>query len=112
AYALRALIALDRGSLPRARYSAEHAASVGRGIAIAHYAYGRVLARSGKVEEARAELHQAEVLAPGLLAAQLELAQLHATQASAGIARTRLLHLLRVDPSYLAAKRALYLLER
>ena len=112
AHALRALIALDRGSLVRARAAAEHAASVGRGIAIAHYAYGRVLARSGKVEDARAEFHQAEVLAPGLLAAQLELAELEAKKASAEMARTRLIHVLRVDPSYLAAKRALYLLER
>ena len=64
------------------------------------------------MEDARAEFHQAEVLAPGLLAAQLELAELEAKKASAETARTRLLHVLRVDPSYLAAKRALYLLER
>ena len=112
AHALRALIALDLGSLPRARTAAEQAAAVGRGIAIAHYAHGRVLARSRKAEDARAELHQAEVLAPGLLAAQVELAQLEAKKASAETARIRLLHVLRVDPSYLPAKRALYLLER
>jgi tetratricopeptide (TPR) repeat protein len=112
AYALRALIALQKGSLRAARSSAERAVAVGRGVALAHYAYGAVLARTGKIDAAQAEFRQAEALAPTLLAAQVSLAELDAKKKSVDAARTRLVHVLRVDPSYLAAKRALYSLER
>ncbi len=112
AHALRALIALQRGSLRAARTSAERAVAVGRGVALAHYAYGTVLVRSGKLDDAQAEFRQAEALAPTLLAAQVSLAELEAKKKSTDAARARLIHVLRVDPSYLAAKRALYSLER
>ena len=113
AHALRALGALDRRLAALARSEAERAAAQGRGLGIAHYARGRVLGQIARTAEAGTELRQAESLAPRLLAAQVELARVEAmSQANAAAARARLLHVLRVDPSYLAAKRALYALER
>jgi tetratricopeptide (TPR) repeat protein len=112
AHALRAMIALQRGSLRAALTSAERAVASGRGLALAHFAYATVLNRSGKLEAARKEFGQAESLAPALLAAQVSLAELDAKKKSTDAARRRLVHVLRVDPSYVAAKRALYNLER
>jgi hypothetical protein len=81
-------------------------------LALAHYAYGSALVRSGNIEGAQAEFRQAEALSPTLLAAQVNLAELDAKKNGTEAARARLVHVLRVDPSYLAAKRALYNLER
>lgn len=112
AHALRAMIALNRGSLRAARNSAERAVASGRGVALAHFAYATVMYRSGNLEAARREFGQAETLAPALLAAQVSLAEMDAKKKSTDAARRRLVHVLRVDPSYVAAKRALYNLER
>jgi predicted Zn finger-like uncharacterized protein len=112
AHALRALIALHRGALRPARASAERAVSAGRAVALAHYAYGTVLMRSGNWDAAQVELRQAESLAPTLLATQVSLAEVEAKKKSVDAARSRLVHVLRVDPTYLAAKRALYALEQ
>ncbi len=112
AHALRAMIALHRGSLRAARASAERAVASGRGVALAHFASATVLYRSGNLEKARWEFGQAESLAPALLAAQVSLAEIDAKKKSIDAARRRLVHVLRVDPSYIAAKRALYNLER
>jgi len=112
AHALRALIALQRGSIRASLASGQRAVASGRGLALAHYAYGSVLVRSGNIEGAQAEFRQAEALSPTLLAAQVNLAELDAKKNGTQAARARLVHVLRVDPSYLAAKRALYNLER
>ena len=84
----------------------------GRGVALAHFAYATVLYQSGNLEGARREYGQTESLAPALLAAQVSLAEMDAKKKSVDAARRRLVHVLRVDPSYVAAKRALYNLER
>jgi len=112
AHALRAMIALHRGSLRAARTSGERAVASGRGVALAHFAHATVLYRSGNLEAARWEFGQAESLAPTLLAAQVSLAEMDAKKKGTDAARRRLVHVLRVDPSYVAAKRALYNLER
>jgi Tfp pilus assembly protein PilF len=112
AHALRALIALHKGSIRASLASGERAVASGRGLALAHYAYGSALVRSGNIEAAQAEFRQAEALSPTLLAAQVNLAELDAKKNGTEAARARLVHVLRVDPSYLAAKRALYNLER
>ena len=112
AHALRAMIALHRSSLRAARTSAERAVASGRGVALAHFAYATVLYQSGNLEGARREYGQTESLAPALFAAQVSLAEMDAKKKSVDAARRRLVHVLRVDPSYVAAKRALYNLER
>ena len=71
-----------------------------------------VLARTGELGRAQRELREAEVLAPTVLATQVALADLEARGNNRAAARDRLIHVLRADPSYFEAKRALYALAR
>jgi tetratricopeptide (TPR) repeat protein len=112
AHSLRALIALERNSVSAARADAERAVASGRSIALAHYALGVVLARTGELGRAQRELREAEVLAPTVLATQVALADVEAKGNNRAAARDRLIHVLRADPSYFEAKRALYALAR
>jgi Tfp pilus assembly protein PilF len=112
AYSLRALISLQHNALPAAKTSAERAVRAGRSVALAHYAFGAVLSRAGAMEQAQRELREAELLAPTVLATQVVLAEVEARSKDVSAARSRLVHVLRVDPTYLSAKRALFSLER
>jgi len=112
AYSLRALISLQHNALPAAKTSAERAVRAGRSVALAHYAFGAVLSRAGAMEHAQRELREAELLAPTILATQVVLAEVEARSKDVSAARSRLVHVLRVDPTYLPAKRALFSLER
>jgi tetratricopeptide (TPR) repeat protein len=112
AHSLRALIAIDRSALGVARAEAERAVASGRSLALAHYALGLVLARTGALGNAQRELREAETLSPNVLATQVALAELEAKAKDKPAARARLIHVLRADPSHLEAKRALYALQR
>ena len=115
AYAYRALTALARGDKATALAEGTRAASNGRQLALAHYALGAALAADGQVVPAKKELRQARDLSPTLLAAELMIGQLEAKTNGAEAQETARSHLVRVtglDPSYLPAKRALYALGR
>jgi len=71
-----------------------------------------VTPRSRKtIEEARKELREALALAPWLGAAELALARIDLRLKDPAAAQGRLKRLVSLDPSYLAAKRALYALD-
>jgi tetratricopeptide (TPR) repeat protein len=115
AYAYRTLVALARGDKATALAEGARAVSNGRQLAIAHYAQGAALAADSQLAAAKKALRQARDLAPTLLAAELLLGELEAKANGAEAIETARSHLVRVtglDPSYLPAKRALYALER
>ncbi|WNG25644.1 tetratricopeptide repeat protein [Cystobacter fuscus] len=114
ASSFRALIALarkDRKSMDDAKGHAARAVAGGRQVALAHYVQGLVLANSKQVEPARKSLREAVALAPKLYAAEVKLGELEAPS-SPGPVRERLVRLLGIDPSYLPAKRVLYLIDK
>ncbi|AKQ67183.1 DNA gyrase subunit B [Myxococcus hansupus] len=111
ALAYRSLIALERGATAEARRLGERAAAAGRQHPVAHLALGMALAESRQVEPAKRALRDAFSLAPTLLSAQARLAQLESPQGK-DAARDTLVKVVGLDPSYLPAKRMLYLLER
>ncbi|MGZ3460176.1 MAG: tetratricopeptide repeat protein, partial [Archangium sp.] len=111
ASALRALIALGRKDLKAAKEHAARAVAGGRQVAIAHLAQGLVLAESKQPEPAKRSLRDALTLAPRLYAAEVKLAELEAPTSRDSV-RERLVRLLGLDPSYLPARRVLYLLDK
>ncbi len=111
ALAYRALLALERRSVSSAKPLAARAVAVGRQVAIAHFVQGLVLAGSRQVEPAKRALREALALSPTLAAAEVKLAELEAAS-NRDSARARLLKVVGIDPSYLAAKRLLFTLDR
>ncbi|HEY3586988.1 MAG TPA: zinc-ribbon domain-containing protein [Myxococcaceae bacterium] len=95
------------GAVARAQ---EAVASGGRTSGFAHYALGSALSASGDVEGAQRALREAQTLSPGLLAAQVRLAELEARSGAIVSARERLQRVIVLDPEYASAWRALYLL--
>jgi cellulose synthase operon protein C len=110
AYCYRTLLALGRKDMKDARAHAARAVEGGRQVALAHYVQGLVQADSKQVEAARKSLREAVTLAPKLYAAEVKLGELEAPM-SPGPVRERLVRLLGIDPSYLPAKRVLYLID-
>ena len=95
------------GALARAQ---EAVASGGRTSGFAQYALGSALLASGDAEGAQRALREAQSLSPGLLAAQVRLAELEARSGAIVSARERLQRVIVLDPEYASAWRALYLL--
>jgi tetratricopeptide (TPR) repeat protein len=106
-----ALLLLDQGAPQKALKSAERAVAQDRQLAVAHFALGLSLARTGKGERGQRELTEVHKLSPILFAAEVELAQLEGKRDKAA-ARERLMHILALEPGYAPAKRALYMLEQ
>ena len=95
------------GALARAQ---EAVASGGRTSGFAQYALGAALLATGDAEGAQRALREAQNLSPGLLAAQVRLAELEARSGAIVSARERLQRVIVLDPEYASAWRALYLL--
>ena len=95
------------GALARAQ---EAVASGGRTSGFAQYALGSALLATGDTEGAQRALREAQTLSPGLLAAQVRLAELEARSGAIVSARERLQRVIVLDPEYASAWRALYLL--
>ncbi|EAU62300.1 tetratricopeptide repeat protein [Stigmatella aurantiaca] len=111
AAAYLSLLALHRGEGPRARTLGAQAVAVGRQQPIAHFANGLALQENKKWEPAKRSLRDALGLAPALLSAEVKLAEMEMTSNRTS-ARERLLKVAGLDPTYLAAKRLLFLLDR
>ncbi len=110
-YALRALIALSRNDRFTAKSQAERALRADPKLALAHYAQGEALLAGNDLEGAGRALQEAHSLASGVLAVEVGLAEVDAKAKRPDEARKRLAKVVGVDPSYLAAKKALYALE-
>ncbi len=95
------------GALDRAQAAS---AAGGRTSGFAQYALGSALLATGDVEGAQRALHAAQTLSPGLLAAQVRLAEAEARAGAIVSARERLQRVIVLDPEYASARRALYLL--
>jgi len=95
------------GALVRAQ-EAVHAG--GRTSGFAQYALGSALLATGDVEGAQRALHSAQTLSPGLLGAQVLLAEAESKAGAIVSARERLQRVIVLDPEYASARRALYLL--
>ena len=95
------------GALGRAQAAS---AAGGRTSGFAQYALGSALLATGDVEGAQRALHAAQTLSPGLLAAQVRLAEAEARAGAIVSARERLQRVIVLDPEYASARRALYLL--
>jgi tetratricopeptide (TPR) repeat protein len=115
ASAYRAFISLGllggRKDLAAAKGHAGRAVAGGRQVAIAHLAQGLVLVEAKQVEPAKKAFREAVTLAPKLYAAEVKLAELEAATSRDSV-RSRLVRLLGIDPSYLPAKRVLYMLDK
>jgi cellulose synthase operon protein C len=111
AAAYLSLIALQRGEGSKARTFGSRALAVGRQMPIAHLANGLALAEGKQLEPAKRSLRDALTLAPGLLAAEVKLAELEKSS-SKDSARARLLKVTGLDPTYVAAKRLLFIMDR
>ncbi len=115
ASAYRAFISLGllggRKDLKAAAGHAGRAVAGGRQVAIAHLAQGLVLVEAKQVEPAKRAFREAVTLAPKLYSAEVRLAELEAATSRDSV-RTRLVRLLGLDPSYLPAKRVLYMLDK
>lgn len=105
------LIALQRGKDDVARALGARAVAAGRQLAIAHFAHGLALAEGKKVEPAKQALRSALALAPKLLAAEVKLAELELARDPQS-ARTRVLKVVGLDPTYHTAKRVLFRMDR
>jgi tetratricopeptide (TPR) repeat protein len=112
AYAYRALIAVERKQVPAAKpLAAKAVAAGGRRVAIAHLAQGVVLMQARQEEQAKRALREALAIAPSLLSAEVKLAEIEALEDPTS-ARTRLIKVVGLDPSFLHAKRILFILDR
>jgi len=112
-FSFRALCALDRGDSGKALAFAQKASLNGARMGISHYAFGLALAARGEVDEAKKQLRDASTFSPNVLASEVKLAELEARKpGEVQAARDRLVRCLALDPSYVAAKRALYALEK
>lgn len=111
--AYRALVALQRRDMSQARSLSERAVAADRRKALHWLVRGLVLAEEAKqADQAQKALREALTLAPGMLSAEVKLAELEARAKNVESARSRLLKVLVRDPSYSPAKRALYQLEK
>lgn len=108
--AWKSLVAGARGDSTAALATAREAVARGRASGLAQFALGSALLASGDVEGARKPLLEAQTLAPGLLAAQVRLAEVEAKTGGVASARERLQRVIVLDPEYASARRALYLL--
>ncbi|WP_224245156.1 tetratricopeptide repeat protein [Hyalangium gracile] len=111
AAAYLALLALQRGDASKARTFSARAVATGRQMPIAHLANGMALAESKQVEPAKRSLRDALTLAPTLLSAEVRLAELELASNRQG-ARERLVKVAGLDPSYLPAKRLLFMTDQ
>jgi len=106
-----ALLALQRGDGGKARIFGTRAVAAGRQMPIAHLANGLALAEGKQVEPAKRSLRDALALAPGTLSAEVKLAELELTS-NPDTARGRLVKVAGLDPSYLIAKRLLFITDQ
>jgi predicted Zn finger-like uncharacterized protein len=112
ASAYRTFLAMGRKDLKAAKAHAARAVVGGRQVAIAHLAQGLVLmGDSSQLEPAKKSLRDAVTLAPKLYSAEVRLGELE-LDSNRNSVRERLVRLLGIDPSYLPAKRVLYLLDK
>jgi Tfp pilus assembly protein PilF len=111
AHAYLALVEAAQKSAQAAVASGAKAVAFGRQFGVAHYAYGEALLAAGQEDAAKRELEQVRLLAPSLLGAEFQLAQLEAKRAP-DAARDRLARLLSIDGAYGPARRALYQLDK
>ncbi len=102
-----ALLSLQKGDGSKARSFAARAVATGRQNPIAHMANGFALAEGKQVEPAKRSLRDALAQAPGLLSAEVKLAELELAS-NREAARERLVKAAGRDPSYLPAKRLLF----
>jgi predicted Zn finger-like uncharacterized protein len=108
----RTFLAVGRKDLKAAKAHAARAVVGGRQVAIAHLAQGLVLmGDSSQLELAKKSLRDAVTLAPKLYSAEVRLGELE-LDSNRNSVRERLVRLLGIDPSYLPAKRVLYLLDK
>jgi Tfp pilus assembly protein PilF len=110
-HALKSLVVLERGDRAAARSEAELAVRADRELALAHYARARAAQAGGDADGALRALRETVAKAPSFGAATLALAQMELQRKDPKAARERLMRLVSVDPSYMAAKRALYGME-
>ncbi|HXX29122.1 MAG TPA: tetratricopeptide repeat protein [Myxococcaceae bacterium] len=110
ALAWRALVLLERGDAKGAAAAAAAAQSGGRALPLVNYAAGASALAVGDLEGARRALRDALQAAPTLLASEVKLAEVEVRSGAPAAARERLRKVVQIDPSYAAAKRALYLL--
>lgn len=111
AAAYMALLSLQRGDTAKARTFATRAVAAGRQMPIAHLANGLALVASKQVEPAKRSLRDALTLAPGLLSAEVKLAELEMAS-NKEAAQARLLKVLGLDSSFLPAKRLLFITDQ
>jgi len=112
ASAYRTFLAMGRKDLKAAKAHAARAVVGGRQVAIAHLAQGLVLmGEPTQLEQAKKSLRDAVTLAPKLYSAEVRLGELE-LDSNRDSVRERLVRLLGIDPSYLPAKRVLYLLDK
>ncbi|MGO9828511.1 MAG: zinc-ribbon domain-containing protein [Myxococcaceae bacterium] len=112
ALAWRALVLLERGDGKGAGVAASLAQQRGRALPMVQYAAGAAALAVGDLDGARRWLREVTQSAPGLLAAQVKLAEAETRAGAPSVARERLRKVVHLDPSYASAKRALYLLPK
>jgi tetratricopeptide (TPR) repeat protein len=112
AFALRALLAAERGDRRAALRLGAVAAGEGRELALARAANAEALAEAGRTEDARQEMAAAHAAAPAVATYAVRLAELEAATGAKDAARERLLKVVARDPANAAAPRALYQLDR
>jgi tetratricopeptide (TPR) repeat protein len=108
ALAYRALIAIKRRDYANAMKHATKAVGADHSLGLALYALGSAQFLTGKVEQARATLRDATERAPWLLCAKARLAEADIKVKKLPAAKTALVTILSVDPTYTEAKRVLY----
>lgn len=111
AAAYLSLLALQRGDGAKARTFATRAVTTGRQMPIAHVANGLALAEAKQVEPAKRSLREALSLAPGMLSAEVKLDELDMA-ARPTEAREHLVKVAGLDPTYLPAKRLLFMTDQ
>ena len=108
-FAMRALVALKKKDLPGATKFASRAVESDRKSGLAHYALGATQFATKQIEPARKTLRIAVDNAPALFAAKVKLAEADLKVKKTTDALNALQAVLLADPSYLDAKRVLYL---
>jgi Tfp pilus assembly protein PilF len=111
AAAYMALLSLQRGDAAKARSFSARAVAAGRQMPVAHLANGLAMLESKQVEPAKRSLRDALTLAPGLLSAEVKLAELEMAS-NKEAAQARLLKVVGLDSSYLPAKRLLFITDQ
>lgn len=109
AYALRALIAIEKKDRENAQKNAQRAIAMGRQAPMSHYAQAMVYLSNNLPDQAERELKQVHM--PSWLSVETRLAEMRA-RVSVDEARAQLLKLIGIDPTFYPAKRLLYTLEK